>query len=518
MQPILEMRQITKRFPGVLASDKVNISLFPGEILAIIGENGAGKSTLMNILFGLYQPDEGQIFIKGEPVKMLNPNQAILKGIGMVHQHFMLVNPFTVAENIVLGAEPRRGPLLDIAQARRNVAEVSERYGLRVKPDAKIEDLPVGVQQRVEILKILYRGAEIIVLDEPTAVLNPQEIKELYTIMQNLTAQGKSIIFITHKLNEVMAISQRITVMRRGKVMGTLVTKDTTPPELANLMVGRQVLLQVSKPAAKLGKTILELKDLVARDIGGEKVLDKISLDIKAGEILGIAGVEGNGQTELVEVLTGLWRAASGSVRLNGVDITNFTARQIKESKVGHIPEDRQKRGLELDFTVKENLILGFHYRPPFARSGFLDAEQITSHANRLIEEFDIRTPSSETNTRSLSGGNQQKVIIAREMHQEPDLLIASQPSRGVDIGAIEFIHRRLVEHRNAGKAVLLVSPELSEILSLSDRVAVIYEGRIMGIVMSNAVTEEQIGLMMAGIVPENMQPAGEGRPDHGRQ
>ena len=517
MQPILEMRQITKRFPGVLASDNVNISLYPGEILAIIGENGAGKSTLMNILFGLYQPDEGQILIKGEPVKILNPNQAIAQGIGMVHQHFMLVNPFTVAENIVLGAEPRQGVFLDINKARRAVTEVSERYGLRVKPDATIEELPVGVQQRVEILKILYRGAEIIVLDEPTAVLNPQEIRELYAIMRNLTAQGKSIIFISHKLNEVMATSQRVTVMRRGKVMGTVSTKDTSPAELANLMVGRHVLLQVDKQPTTVGKAVLTVANLVAKDTTGEKLLDQVSFEIRAGEILGVAGVEGNGQTELVEVLTGLRRASSGTMHLSGLDITQFTARQIKESKVGHIPEDRQKRGLELDFSVKENLIFGFHYKPPFAEHGFLNQEVMARHADKMIAEFDIRTPHAETMVRSLSGGNQQKVIIAREMHQNPDLLIASQPSRGVDIGAIEFIHRRIVAHRDAGKAVLLISPELSEVLSLSDRVAVMYEGKIMGIMNSNEVTEEDLGLMMAGIQPKTQNHQEERRPADGK-
>jgi len=517
MQPILEMRQITKRFPGVLASDSVNISLYPGEILAIIGENGAGKSTLMNILFGLYQPDEGQIFIKGEPVKILNPNQAIAQGIGMVHQHFMLVNPFTVAENIVLGAEPRQGILLDIDKARKAVSEVSHRHGLRVKPDATIAELPVGVQQRVEILKILYRGAEIIVLDEPTAVLNPQEIRELYAIMQNLTSQGKSIIFISHKLNEVMATSQRVTVMRRGKVMGTVATKDTSPAELANLMVGRHVLLQVDKKPTEVGHTVLAVEDLVAKDVAGDKLLDRVSFEIKAGEILGVAGVEGNGQTELVEVLTGLRRASSGAVLLNGQNITQFTARQIKENKVGHIPEDRQKRGLELDFSVQENLIFGFHYKPPFAEHGFLNLAVMASHADKMIDEFDIRTPHSETMVRSLSGGNQQKVIIAREMHQNPDLLIASQPSRGVDIGAIEFIHRRIVAHRDAGKAVLLISPELSEILSLSDRVAVMYEGQIMGILNSSEVTEEQLGLMMAGIRPPHQQHLEERSPAYDR-
>ncbi|MBT9144583.1 MAG: Galactose/methyl galactoside import ATP-binding protein MglA [candidate division WS2 bacterium] len=497
------MQQISKRFPGVLACDEVNISLFPGEILAIIGENGAGKSTLMNILYGLYQPDEGQIFIKGEAVKILNPNQAIAHGIGMVHQHFMLVNPFTVAENIVLGAEPRRSIFLNFDQARKIVSEVSNRYGLKVKPDARIEQLPVGVQQRVEILRILYRGAEIIILDEPTAVLNPQEVRELYTIMHNLTAQGKSIIFISHKLNEVLAISQRVTVMRRGRVMGNVATKDTSPPELANLMVGRPVLLQVEKGTARPGKYILEVRDLVAKNYAGDRVLDAVNFEVKSGEILGIAGVEGNGQTELVEVLTGLRRAVSGKILLRGTDITALTPRKIKEQKIGHIPEDRQKRGLELDFTVQENLIFGYHYKSPFARGKFLNLEVISNHADRLIKEFDIRTPGSETTTRSLSGGNQQKVILAREFYEEPELLIAAQPSRGVDIGAIEFIHRRLVEHRDAGKAVLLISPDLAEILSLSDRIAVIYEGRIMGIVDTNLVTEEQLGLMMAGIRAE---------------
>jgi len=395
-----------------------------------------------------------------------------------------------------------------MARARKAVADISNRYGLHVSADAKIEDLSVGVQQRVEILKILYRGAEIIVLDEPTAVLNPQEIRELYVIMRNLTAQGKSIIFISHKLNEVMSASQRVVVMRRGKVMGTLRTSETSPEALANLMVGRPVLLEVAKGRKETGRTILSVNDLVAVSTEGEKLLDGVSLDIKAGEILGIAGVEGNGQTELVEVLTGLRRALSGSVHLNGKDITNFSARQVKEHKIGHVPEDRQKRGLVLDFSVRENLIFGFHRQEPFARSGLLDDEAITRHAEQAVVEYDIRTPSATTTTRLLSGGNQQKVIIAREMQQEPDLLIAAQPSRGVDIGAIESIHRRIVAHRDSDKAVLLVSPELSEILSLSDRIAVLYEGKIMGIVSSQGVSEEQLGLMMAGIPLGGKQPA----------
>ncbi|GAX88470.1 heme ABC transporter ATP-binding protein [Effusibacillus lacus] len=499
MAAVVEMLGITKRFPGIVANDKVNLVVEQGEIHALLGENGAGKSTLMNILFGLYQPDEGIIRIKGQEVKVTDPNMANRLGIGMVHQHFMLVQPFTVTENIVLGSEVKRGPFLDMETAEKKVMELSEKYGLDVDPKAKIEDISVGMQQRVEILKTLYRGADILIFDEPTAVLTPQEIAELMQIMRNLVNEGKSIIFITHKLKEIMAISDRITVIRRGRYIGTVTKADTNPDQLANMMVGREVIFKVEKRPANPGSPVLEIKDIEGMGNRGVRALNKVNLEVHAGEIVGVAGVDGNGQTELIEVLTGLRKATSGTVKINGKDITNQTPRKIAESGVGHIPEDRHKRGLVLDYSVADNLVLNTYYKEPYSKSGILQSQAIAEHARNLIGLFDVRTPSETTLARSLSGGNQQKAIVAREVDRDPDVLIAAQPTRGLDVGAIEFIHKKLVEQRDKGKAVLLFSLELDEIMSLSDRIAVIYEGRIVGIVKPEEVTDHDLGLMMAG-------------------
>lgn len=496
---VVEMLGISKRFPGIVANDSINLVVEQGEIHALLGENGAGKSTLMNILFGLYQPDEGTIRVRGQEVKITDPNLANRLGIGMVHQHFMLVPPFTVTENIVLGSEVKKGPFLDMQAAERQVAELSRKYGLDVDPKAKIEDISVGMQQRVEILKMLYRGAEILILDEPTAVLTPQEIQELMQIMRNLVKEGKSIIFITHKLKEIMAICDRVTVIRRGKHIGTVNVSETDQNRLATMMVGREVAFAVGKEAANPGPAVLEIKNVEGVSNRGVKALNRVNLEVRSGEIVGVAGVEGNGQTELIEVITGLRKASGGSVLLNGKEITNRTPREVIEAGVGHIPEDRQKRGLVLDYSIGENMVLNTYYKQPYAKTGILQFEKIYEHARKLIGLFDVRTPSEHTMARALSGGNQQKAIIAREVDRDPDLLIAAQPTRGLDVGAIEFIHKKLVEQRDRGKAVLLFSLELDEIMSLSDRIAVIYEGQIVGIVKPDEVTEHDLGLMMAG-------------------
>ncbi len=500
MQPILSMESITKRFPGVIANDGVNFDLHAGEIHALVGENGAGKSTLMNVLFGLYQPEEGKIIYKGEEITIDEPNHAIKLGIGMVHQHFKLVPPLTVTENIVLGSEPKRGLKFDKRKASKDVEDLSKKYGLAVDPKAKIENISVGMQQRVEILKTLYRGADIIILDEPTAVLTPQEVHEFFDILKELTKQGKSIIFITHKLNEVMEIANRATVMRRGKTMGTVNISDTSPTQLAEMMVGRQVLLRVEKAEAKPGKEVLKVESLSAMDDRNLSAVNNVSLNIREGEILGIAGVEGNGQSELIEVLTGLRKPTSGEVFLNGKKITGLTSKQIKNHQLGYIPEDRHKRGLVLDFSISENVILGIHNRKPFAKGVNLNYNEINKHADNLIEKYDVRCPNRQVHVRSLSGGNQQKIIIARELEVDPVLIIASQPTRGVDIGAIEFIHSQIIQARDKGKAVLLVSAELQEVMSLSDRIAVIYEGEIVDVLDAKEATEEKLGLLMAGI------------------
>nr|WP_035297379.1 ABC transporter ATP-binding protein [Brevibacillus thermoruber] len=499
VQTVVEMRGITKRFPGIVANDNINLVVKKGEIHALLGENGAGKSTLMNILFGLYQPDEGEILINGKPVHITSPNVANELGIGMVHQHFMLVETFTVTENIVLGNEPKNGLQIDIRRAVKEVEELSRKYGLKVDPTAKIADISVGMQQRVEILKTLYRGADILIFDEPTAVLTPQEIQELIEIMHNLVKEGKTIILITHKLKEIMAVCDAVTIIRRGKVIDSVAVKDTNPDELAAKMVGREVTFKVDKQQPQPKEVILSVENVTAMGNRGVNALNGISFEVRAGEILGIAGVDGNGQSELIEVLTGLRKASGGRILLKGQDITNRLPREISEAGLSHIPEDRHKRGLVLDFTMSENMVLETYFHPRFNKNGFLDYAAIDKHASRLIEEFDVRTPSIHTKARALSGGNQQKAIIAREVDKDPDLLIAAQPTRGLDVGAIEFIHKRLVEQRDKGKAVLLISLELDEVINVSDRIAVIYEGQIVGIVDAKSTTEQELGLMMSG-------------------
>lgn len=498
----VEMHHVSKQFPLVIANDDVTFSVQKGEIHALVGENGAGKSTLMNILYGLFHADSGTITVKGKNVHFLGPGDAIAHGIGMVHQHFMLIPPLTVAENVVLGQEPSRKGFVDTVKAKKIVQALSDQYKLKVDPAAKVETLSVGIEQRIEIIKVLYRGAEIMILDEPTAVLTPQEVDELFEILRALKEQGKTIIFITHKLREVMAVSDTVTVMRRGKVVGTVATKNTTRQEIATMMVGRQVLFRVERTPAAPGEIVLEVKDLSALNNKNLPALRDISFSVREGEILGIAGVEGNGQTELAEVLTGLRKAQSGTVKLNGQVITNCSPRVIREHGTGHIPEDRQRRGLVLNFTVAQNMVLGIHYRPPFVRDLGLDVINfgpIREKAQRLLQEFDIRPADQENLAGNLSGGNQQKVIVAREFDQNPKLLIAAQPTRGIDVGSIEFIHQRLLQARSKGKAVLLISADLEEILSISDRIAVMYEGQIAGTLDPAEATEERLGLMMTG-------------------
>lgn len=497
--PVVELKQITKRFPGIVANDSISLKLYKGEIHALLGENGAGKSTLMNILFGLYQPEEGSIEIGGKPVAIDSPNKAIELGIGMVHQHFKLVQPFTVAENIVLGSEPRKGVRIDYKKAAAEVKRLSEQYGLQVNPNAKIQDISVGMQQRVEIIKTLYRGADILIFDEPTAVLTPQEISELMNIMKRLVAEGKSIILITHKLKEIMHISDTVTIIRRGKVVDTVKTSETTPNELAEKMVGRSVSFKVDKLLAQPGKVVLDVKNLTSKNRNGMAVLSDLNLQVKAGEIVGIAGVDGNGQSELIEALTGLRKVDGGSATLLGQNITNLSPRRVSEAGVSHIPEDRHKHGLILDFSMSENMVLETYYKSPYSRNGFLNYDAIDKQAQSLIERFDVRTPSIQTKARSLSGGNQQKAIIAREIDKNPDLLIAAQPTRGLDVGAIEFVQQQLIEQRDKGKAVLLISFELDEIMNVSDRIAVIYEGQIVGEVLPEETNDQELGLMMAG-------------------
>ncbi|WP_339170262.1 ABC transporter ATP-binding protein [Anoxybacillus sp. FSL W8-1294] len=499
MEYVIEMLNIRKVFGNFVANDNITLQLKKGEIHALLGENGAGKSTLMNVLFGLYQPDGGEIRVKGKKVNIVNPNVANDLGIGMVHQHFMLVDTFTVTENIILGSEPTKGGQIDIEKAEQEVRELSERYGLAVDPKAKIADISVGMQQRVEILKTLYRGADILIFDEPTAVLTPQEIQELIQIMKALVHEGKSIILITHKLKEIMEVCDRVTVIRRGKGIGTLNVSETNPNELASLMVGREVQFKTEKQPSKVGKPVLEIENLVVKDSRGITAVDHLNLTVHAGEIVGIAGVDGNGQTELIEAITGLIKSESGSIRLNGKEIRNLTPRQITETGVGHIPQDRHKHGLVLDFSIGENMVLQTYYKEPYSKRGVLNFKAIYDKARQLIQEFDVRTPDEYTKARALSGGNQQKAIIGREVDRDPDLLIAAQPTRGLDVGAIEFIHKRLIEQRDKGKAVLLVSFELDEIMNISDRIAVIYEGKIVAIVDPKETTEQELGLLMAG-------------------
>lgn len=504
MTPILQLKGITKSFPGVLANDHIDLELNKGEILALLGENGAGKSTLMNILYGLYHPDEGEILINGEKIEINSPTDAIDAGIGMVHQHFMLIPVFTVAENVMLGKESiKHGDFLDRADAARKIKKIAEQLNLIINPNDLVKNLPVGIQQKIEIIKLLYRKADILIFDEPTAVLTPQEADDLFEIMRSLTAQGKSIIFITHKLREVLDVADRIMVIRRGAVVGETTPDAADKQTLASMMVGRDVNLVVEKETSQPGEIVLEIKDLVVTDKFQNVIVDNVSLDVRAGEILGIAGVQGNGQTELVEATAGLRRSAGGEITLLGKNISKASPRQITELGSAHVPEDRQLDGLVLSFPTAENLVLCTFYLKPFSKGPILQYKTILDYANKLISDFDIRTPSAMTPVKSLSGGNQQKVIIARELSRPIQFLIASQPTRGLDVGSIEYIHKRIIQKRSEGCAILLVSPELDEIMELSDRIAVMYRGKIFAIVQSNQVTKEQIGLMMAGIMPE---------------
>jgi len=496
--PLLELRGITKRFPGVVANDAVDFDLRHGEVHALLGENGAGKSTLMNILYGLYHPDDGEIRLAGRAVRINSPSDAIRLGIGMVHQHFMLIPVMTVAENIVLATEPTKGPLLDLGAAEERVSTLSRDYGLAVRPDAVVERISVGQQQRVEILKALYRGAETLILDEPTAVLTPQEATELFTIIRSLTEQGKSIIFITHKLNEVLEIADRITVLRQGRRVDTVSREGATQAGLARLMVGRDVVLRVEKPPAQPREPQLTVEDLHVLDDRGLEAVRGVSFDVRGGEIVGIAGVDGNGQTELIDALAGLRRPASGRVAVGGTDVTSAPARERLDGGLGHIPEDRQLRGLVLDFTLAENIALHDFRKPPASRWGWLYPRRMVERAREHLRAFDVRGGGPETLAAALSGGNQQKVVVAREISRDPRVLVAAQPTRGVDVGAIEFIHKRLVEERDEGKGILLISLELDEILSLSDRILVIYEGRIVG-EYGPDVSEQELGIAMTG-------------------
>ncbi|WP_432401616.1 ABC transporter ATP-binding protein [Wukongibacter sp. M2B1] len=500
MEYVIEMLNIRKEFPGIVANDNITLQVKPGEIHALLGENGAGKSTLMSVLFGLYQPEAGEIKVKGKKVNISNPNIANDLGIGMVHQHFKLVHNFTVTENIILGKEPTENGRINIQKATKEIEQLSKQYGLEVDPHAVIEDITVGMQQRVEILKMLYRNAKILIFDEPTAALTPQEITELMEIMKRLVKEGKSIILITHKLKEIKEVSDRCTIIRRGKYIDTVEVATTSEEELASLMVGREVSFKVDKDTAKPGKTVLKISDLVVKDSRGLKAVDGLDLEIKEGEILGIAGVDGNGQSELLEAISGLRKVESGRIELLGNDITNMAVRSRTETGIGHIPQDRHKHGLVLDFRLAENMVLQTYYKEPYSKNGLLNDKAINKKSKELIEEFDVRSGQGiDTATRAMSGGNQQKAIIAREVDRSPALLIAGQPTRGLDVGAIEFIHKKLIEERDKGRAVLLVSLELDEVMNVSDRIAVIFEGKIVGIVDSISATESQLGLMMAG-------------------
>ena len=501
MDYVVEMLGIRKEFPGIVANDNITLQLQRGEVHALLGENGAGKSTLMAMLFGMYQPDRGTIKVNGSEVKIANPNVANDLGIGMVHQHFKLVHNFTTTENIILGLEPKKGLSIDLKAAATRVDELSKQYGLNVDPYAKIEDITVGMQQRVEILKMLYRNADILIFDEPTAVLTPQEITDLLEIMRNLVKQGKSIILITHKLKEIKAIADRCTVIRRGKYIGSVDVKEASEAEMAKMMVGRPVNFKVEKTPCTPGRPILTVENLNVQNAKKVLGLKNFSLEVRAGEIVGIAGVEGNGQTELVEAITGLKAIESGSVLIDGEDITNYSIRKRTLTGIGHIPEDRHKHGLVLDYTMEDNMILQVYNQRPFSKNGILNKEAIREYANKIIKAFDVRSGEGGASiARSLSGGNQQKGVIGREMEREPKLLIAVQPTRGLDVGSIEYIHKRLVEHRDKGYAVLLVSLELDEVMNVADRIAVVNNGHLVGIVNAEETNENEIGLMMAGI------------------
>ena len=496
---VIEMHEITKVFGEFVANDKINLELRKGEIHALLGENGAGKSTLMNMLAGLLEPTSGEIVVNGQVVKLDSPSKAASLGIGMVHQHFMLVEAFTVAENIILGSELTKKGVLDIARATREINELSERYGLAVDPSAKVADISVGAQQRVEILKTLYRGADILIFDEPTAVLTPSEIDELMAIMKNLVKEGKSIILITHKLDEIRAVSDRVTVIRRGKSIETVEIAGATNADLAEMMVGRSVSFKTEKQEAQPKEVILSIKDLVVNENRGVPAVKNLSLDVRAGEIVGIAGIDGNGQSELIQAITGLRKIESGSVELKGQSIVGLHPRQITEMSVGHVPEDRHRDGLVLEMMISENIALQTYYKEPLSKKGILNYTNIIGYAKQLMQEFDVRAASEIVPASALSGGNQQKAIIAREVDRNPDLLIVSQPTRGLDVGAIEYIHKRLIQERDNGKAVLVVSFELDEILNVSDRIAVIHDGKIQGIVTPETTNKQELGVLMAG-------------------
>jgi general nucleoside transport system ATP-binding protein len=500
MEYIIEMLNIRKEFSGIVANDNITLQVKPGEIHALLGENGAGKSTLMSVLFGLYKPDGGMIKVRGKEVKITSPNIANDLGIGMVHQHFKLVHNFTITENIILGIEKVKGMKIDIASASNRIQELSNRYKLSVDPNAVVEDITVGMQQRVEILKMLYRDSEILIFDEPTAVLTPQEIHELMSVMRKMASEGKTIIIITHKLKEIKAVADRCTVIRKGKSIATVNVKETSEQKMAELMVGRQVSFKVDKKPSKPGKEVFRIENLNVMGSRGLQAVKDVSLSARAGEILGVAGIEGNGQTELIEAITGLRKSESGKIILNDGDIAHMTVRQRNESGLGHIPEDRHKYGLVLDFSLENNMILETYYKQPFSKGGILNNEKIRSYADNLIKQFDVRSAEGgSTIARSMSGGNQQKAIIAREVDRSPEVLVVAQPTRGLDVGAIEYIHRRLIEERDKGKTILLFSLELDEILNVSDRIAVMYEGRIVGIVDADKTNENELGLMMAG-------------------
>ena len=499
MFPIVKMEKIVKRFPLVCANDHINFEVKKGEIHCLLGENGAGKTTLMNILYGLYNCDEGKIFIRGEEAYFKGPSDAIKRGIGMVHQHFMLIQVFTITENLILGAEPTKGISLDIKKAEEEITALSQKYQLNIDPQAYVMDISVGMQQRAEILKLLYRGADIMIFDEPTAILTPQKVKELYKIMNFLKEGGRTIIFITHKLKEVMDISDRVTVLRDGNVVDTVETSTTNPSKLAKMMVGREVLFRVEKPKKKIGKTVLEMENVFAKNQRGLPALRGLNLKVSEGEIVAIAGIDGNGQKELTEVLTGLRKVDNGKVIIDGKDLTNKKIREFFTGGIAYIPEDRILRGLILDFPLYENFILGFQDNKPFARGVFLDFIKAKEFSQELLDKFDIRGSNIEALAKTLSGGNQQKVVVARELQRDPKLIIASQPTRGLDIGATEFVRQQIIKQSNEGKAILLISLELSEIMNLSDRIIVIYEGKFRGEFNTQSANEAEIGLMMAG-------------------
>jgi general nucleoside transport system ATP-binding protein len=504
---VLEVKGITKQFPGVLASDNVNFDLRKGEIHALLGENGAGKSTLMNIIYGLHKPDKGEISVNGKNVTFHSPNDSIELGVGMVHQHFMLIPVFTVAENVMLGDETtKRGGALDRNAVAAKINEISKQYGLDVDPNAMVGSLPVGIQQRVEIVKTLYRNAEIVILDEPTAVLTPQEAEDLFRIMHDLTARGVSIIFITHKLKEVLAVADRITVMRAGRVINTVLPSETDSAQLANMMVGRQVILTVDKKDNETEGEILKVENLSVRDQRNLETVHNVSFSVLGGEVLGIAGVQGNGQTELSEALTGLRHPVSGKVTIDGQDLTGQPPRIVTQAGLAHIPEDRQRHGLVLSYSISDNMALCDYYHPPFSQRGVIQPKVLDENSRKLIKAFDVRTPSPFVNAGKLSGGNQQKVIVARELSRNVKLVIANQPTRGLDVGSIEYIHGEIIKMRDRGVAVLLISAELDEIMALSDRIAVMYRGQIVATVETQKTTREQLGLWMAGAHVETAQ------------